>query len=110
MLNQEGEVEFIKDKIGRNHNNCPHSGPSVIYLRNNCFYEMTALEHINDFAPLCFDAIENGKRNMIIIGDNGPDYNPSSYKNMFLCSNRSWLIQTSLSRYLINRRRTKNIE
>ena len=51
---------------------------------NNFFHDMTALELINDLAPLCDDAIKNGKGNIIIIGDNGPDYNPSSYKNMFL--------------------------
>ena len=79
MLNQGEEVEFINVKLGRNHIKCPHSGSSVIYLRNNLFHEMTALEHIKDLAPLPFDAIENGKGNMIIISDNGPDY-----KNMFL--------------------------
>ena len=82
MLNQGEEVEFIKDNLGRNHIKCPHFGTSAIYLRNIFFHEMTALEHINDLAPLCFDVIENRKGNMIIIGDNGPDYNPS--KNMFL--------------------------
>ena len=74
----------IKDKLGRDHVKFPNTGPSVIYLRNNFFHDVTCLEHVNDLAPLCTEMRKIGKGNMIIIADNGPDYHPSSYKNLML--------------------------
>ena len=46
LLNHGKEVEFIKDKLGRNHIKCPHSGPSVVYLRNNFFHDMTLHRYV----------------------------------------------------------------
>ena len=45
---------------------------------------MTCLKHVNDLTPLCTEMQKIRKGNMIIIADNGPDYTPSSYKNLML--------------------------
>ena len=53
MLEPSEEVEdsiaeilpCSKDEFGREHVIYPHTGPSIVYLRNNFFHENTCLEH-----------------------------------------------------------------
>ena len=79
----------IQDKHGRRHLKYPHTGPMVVYLRNNIFHNSTCLEHVNDLFPICSKAVKNGKGVFIAFVDNGPDYNPTSVKNILLYS-RLW--------------------
>ena len=72
------------DKYGREHVPYPHTGPAIVYLRNNFFHGNTCLEHINDLFPVCTQSVKKEKTNLIIISDGGPDYNPNSYKNIIL--------------------------
>ena len=62
----------------------PHTGPAIVCLRNNFFHGNTCLQHINDIFPVCTQKVKKGKRNLIIISDGDPDYNPNSYKNIML--------------------------
>ena len=62
----------------------PHTGPAIVFLRNNFFHGNTCLQHINDIFPVCTQKVKKGKRNLIIISDGDPDYNPNSYKNIML--------------------------
>ena len=83
----EDELEMTSsktDKLGRPHVSYPHTGPSIVYLRNNYFHENTCLEHINDLFPILNEVVKKGKTCVTLIGDGGPDYNPNSYKNEML--------------------------
>ena len=65
------------DKLGRDHLPYHHTGPSIIYLRNNFFHSNICLEHINNLFPICKKSVIRGKTCFMVIGD---DYNPNSYK------------------------------
>ena len=78
------ELSTKIDKYGREHVPYPHTGPAIVYLRNNFFHGNTCLEHINDLFPVCTQSVKKGKTNLIIISGGGPDYNPNSYKNIML--------------------------
>ena len=78
------EENIIQDRLGRKHLKYSHSGTLVTFIRNNIFHGSTSLEHINDLYPICVEAVNNGKGIFITFVDNGPDYNPSSYKNFFM--------------------------
>ena len=72
------------DKLGRPHVSYPHTGPAVVYLRNNYFHANTCLEHINDLLPIVDEGVKKGKTCLTVIGDGGPDNNPNSCKNEML--------------------------
>ena len=74
----------VIDAPGRSHLEYPQTGPSVVYLRNNFLHSSTCIEHINDLYPICTEATRNGVSSILIISDNGPDYNPTSVKNELL--------------------------
>ena len=74
----------VIDVLGRSHLEYPHTGPSVVYLRNNFLHSSTCIEHINDLFPICTEATRNGVSSILVISDNGPDYNPTSVKNDLL--------------------------
>ena len=79
------EISHVSSKAcnhGREHVVYPHTGPAIVYLRNNFFHENTCLEHINNLYPICCESLKRGKSNFIVIADNGPDCNQSSYKNV----------------------------
>ena len=76
--------KLSQDKHGREHLRYPHTGPVIIYIRNNVFHENTCLENINDLYPICMEAVRNGKGIFHAYVDNGPDYSPASYKNLIL--------------------------
>ena len=82
--NLNAAENIILDRLGRKHLKYPHSGTLVTFIRNNIFHGSTSLEHINDLYPICVEAVNNGKGIFITFIDNGPDYNPSSYKNFFM--------------------------
>ena len=81
---QEVNIESEKDKHGQEHVPYPHTGPSIVCLRNNFFHDNTCLEHVNDLYPICCESRNRGKTIFIVIADNGPDYNASSNKNSML--------------------------
>ena len=72
------------DNLGRIHVSYPHTGPSIVYLRNNYFHSNTCLEHVNDLLPIIKESVKRGKTCFTMIADGGPDYNPNSYKNEML--------------------------
>ena len=78
------EHSSVTDKLGRAHIPYPHTGPPIIYLRNNFFHSNTCLEHINDLLPICKESVNMGKTCFMVIGDGGPEYNQNSYKNEIL--------------------------
>ena len=78
------ESETINDELDRKHVKYPHTGPSIIYLRNNIFHENTCLEHVNDLFPIFLESIKKKKSVLFLISDDGPDYNPNSVKNLLL--------------------------
>ena len=78
------EPSDMQDKYGRGHLKYPHTGPILVYLRNNIFHGSTCLEHVNDLFPICSNAVKDGKGVFIAFVDNGPDYNPTSVKNILL--------------------------
>ena len=54
------------DKLGQPHLPYPHTGPSIIYLRN-IFHSSTCLEHINDLYPICREAVKSGLASVTVI-------------------------------------------
>ena len=44
------------DEHRREHLLYPHSGTSLVYLRNNIFHDNTCLEHANDLFPICIES------------------------------------------------------
>lgn len=96
---EDTNLDTNQDKSGRDHVNYPHSGPSLVYLRNNFFHGNTCLEHINDLFPICRESVKKGKTIMTLLADGGPDYNPNGYKNELLYAElwkRSGLDQLSV--------------
>ena len=77
---QELDMESEKDKDGGEHVPYLHTGPSIVYLRNNFFQDSTCLEHVNDLYPICCKSRKRGKTIFIVIAGSGPDYTTNSYK------------------------------
>ena len=78
------DAKSEKDKHGREHVPYPHTGPSIVYLRNNFFHYNTCLEYVNDLYPMCCESRKRGKTIFIVIADNGPDYNVNNYKKLII--------------------------
>ena len=72
------------DYLYRERIQCPHSGPSLVYLRNNFFHISTCSDHTNDLYPIYCEAVKQKRSSVLVKSDNGPDYIPSSYKNELL--------------------------
>ena len=73
------------DELVREHVLYPHTGPSIVHLRNNVFHNNTCLEHVNDLFPICIESKKKkGKSVFTLISCNCPDYNPNSMKNLLL--------------------------
>ena len=51
LTDEDESITMVNDKSGRKHVKYPHTGPSVVYLRNNFFHGSTCLEHGNDLFP-----------------------------------------------------------
>ena len=79
-----GSGTYITDRLGREHLKCAYTGPVLTYIRNNIFHNNTCLEHVNDLLPICVESVKNGKTVLICYVDNGPDYSPTSVKNILL--------------------------
>ena len=73
LTDKDESITMINDESRREHVKYPHTGPSIVYLRNNVFHGSICLEQVNDLFP-----------NFFVICDGGPDYHPKSYKNEML--------------------------
>ena len=85
LTDEDESISMINDdESRREHVKYPHTGPSIVYLRNNFFHGSTCLEHVNDLFPICKESVQKGKTNFFVTCDGGPDYHPKSYKNEML--------------------------
>ena len=80
------DKESEKDKHRREHVPYPHTGPSIVYLRNNIFHNKTCLKHVSNLYPICCESRKRGKTIFIVIAENGQDYNANSYNNSMFYS------------------------
>ena len=49
----------VIDSLGRSHLEYPHTGPSVVYLRNNFLHSSTCIDLYRSYSKRCFINISN---------------------------------------------------
>ena len=65
---------MINDESRRDHVKCPHTGPSIVYLRNNFFHGALAFKCERSVKKV----FKREKQNFFVICAGGPDYHPKS--------------------------------
>ncbi len=71
----QGAIPVCKDPKGREHIAFPRTGPFHIRFRAQLFQKSTIELHVNDLTHICKDYVAEGRSILILIADNGPDWN-----------------------------------
>ena len=77
------------DSLGRTHLKCPRTGPVLLKLRAQKYNTATNYNHLLDLRQYIMTTSPTNRQSIIIVCDNGPDWNKSSVKTL-LCMGRLW--------------------